>query len=125
MAAFSLLWSLIGGIRGIALIVAMLGIFATYDRYIDDPLVAANARKGFVLEAERDALMAQLEERKRQAAAAESAVAGLQYELNQQRFNNEAARDQLESEIKDYEAKLKSDGRFCTLSDEDIKWLTR
>src|SRR5690606_20723529 len=125
LAAISALWSLIGGFRGILVAAVVLAGAATYDRLIDDPGVVRAARAGFVVEAERDALLAQIAETKRQAAAAEAALAGLQYELGQQRANSAAVAEQLEREIDEYEAQLAAEGRVCTLNDEDIKWLER
>src|SRR5690606_27384579 len=116
------LWTAVGGFRGILVASVVLAGAAAYDRLIDDPSVVRQARAGFVVEAERDALLALVEEQKRRAAAAEAALAGLQYELGQQRANSAAVAEQLEREIDEYEAQLAAEGRVCTLNDEDIKW---
>lgn len=119
------IWTAIGGFRGILVAAVVLAATAAYDRLIDDPAVVRQARAGFVVEAERDALIALVEEQKRQAAAAAGALAGLRYEIEQQAKNDAAAAERLEREIEEYEAKLAASGRACFLDDGDIEWLKR
>ncbi len=74
----AILWALIGGARGIfvaagaaALVWASL---SAYDRLVDDPAVAAAARRDFVARSELTAAQAQLAELQRQVTAGAAAL---------------------------------------------------
>lgn len=123
------MWALVGGIRGIivaaATACAVLGAAHVYNTVIDNPAVVREARAGFVLQAERDALVARLAEVERQRVAAERARADLQGWIEQIERDAEARTEQLEKEIDEYEQKLAEDGRACYLNRADIEWLLR
>jgi hypothetical protein len=121
------IFSLIGGWRTVlsGALVAGSALYGAhlYDQMIDDPAVVKAARAGFVLESERDALVARLAETERQRVAAEMAAGLLRAELDKQYEAEQAAADKLEQARKDYEQSLVDAGRACYLNDGDIQWL--
>jgi hypothetical protein len=119
----TLIWTLIGGFRGILVAVAVLAAAATYDRVFDDPGVARQARTGFVIEAERDALAARLGEEHRQRLAAEEAADWLRVWLAGAEAQAANDAERFEREADEYEKKLAAAGRSCFLDDADIEWL--
>ncbi|MEI5680452.1 hypothetical protein G6N74_28500 [Mesorhizobium sp. CGMCC 1.15528] len=116
-------WTLIGGFRGILVAVAVLASAWAYNKAVDNPIVVAQARAGFVLTAERDALAARLNEEQRQRKASDAALSMLRNELDKQQESELAASERLELEIADYEKKLADAGRSCRLDDSDTDWL--
>lgn len=125
----AIIWTLIGGFRGVliagAVAAATIATAAVYDRLIDDPGVVRTARAGFVLESERDALVARLAEEHRQRKAAETASDWLRIEIAGRDAQAAIDAEKTELEIADYEKKLANAGRSCSLDDADIDWLTR
>lgn len=126
---FPLVWAFIGGIRGVlvaaATASAVLGAAHVYNTMFDNPAVVREARAGFVLQAERDALLAQVAEMRRQRDAADRAHADFLTWVDQIERDAEARTEQLEKEIDEYEQKLAEDGRACYLNRADIEWLLR
>jgi uncharacterized lipoprotein YmbA len=117
-------WTLMGGLRGIGVAAAVLLAAGTYDRLIDDPWVVSQARQGFVVTAERDALAARLDEEHRQRLAAETAADWLRIELAGQEAQAAIEAEKTEQEIADYEKKLADAGRSCFLDDTDLEFLS-
>lgn len=102
--------------------VALAGA-AAWDRFVDDPVVAAAARRGYVLEAENTATTAELAEVKRQLRVIAEARDRYARGLAQAEAASAARAEQLESEISAYERKLAADGRRRLLDRTDIDWL--
>lgn len=99
------------------------GAASLWDRFVDDPAVAAAARRGYVLESEKTAAEAELAEVRRQLAAATAARNRFAVGLAQANAAAQAHAEKLESEIADYEKKLDAAGRKCGLDRADIEWL--
>lgn len=120
-------FALIGGFRGIIIAAATAiivgGAAHLWNIAVDNPSVINAARKGFVIEAERDALLARIEEIERQRIAAEMARVGLEYELAEMERNAAAQAELAEKEIEEYEKILADEGRSCYLNDADTHWL--
>lgn len=109
----------VGGVGLIALIAAL----TLYDLYVDDPAVAKAAREGYVLEAEKAALAAELDEMQRQRDVANAALYSFsQKSANRAQLNLQKI-SKLEDDIHGYEAQLLKAGRSCGLTDADINWL--
>lgn len=121
MAAF---WTLIGGFRGILVALATIAGCYVYNGLVDNPVVVAKARAGFVLQSELTAARAELAERERQANAAGQAYTELQKRLAAQQQKDAADDAATEEAIKEYEKKLADAGRSCRLDDTDIEWLS-
>lgn len=98
---------------------------ALWDRYVDDPAVAAAARRGYVLTVERDAAEAELAEARRQLKVASEARDRFALGLAQAQAASAVRSEKLESEIADHEKKLAEAGRACRLDRPDLDWLRR
>jgi len=107
---------------GMAVGVAAMLLLNTFVR---DPLIRAEARKGYVLEAQVTALEAQLAEKQRQLAAGQKAAGEYQVQLQTARVEEQTRAEQVEKEIADYEKKLAEAGRACVLDGDDIDWLSK
>jgi hypothetical protein len=103
---------------GIAL---MLG----FNALIHDPMIEREARQGYVLEAQKTALEAQLAERDRQIKAGEYIITAYQQQLSNARAAETARAEQSEQEIAAYEKRLADEGRICRLDGADIDWLRK
>lgn len=110
-------------IAGVALL--SLSGMSLYDRWIDDPAVAREARREYVHIAEKTALEAQLAEVKRQSAAYQSALIANTSRVIDLEHAQEAAKAQAAKDRTAYEQKLRDEGRECPLTDADIEWLQR
>lgn len=124
-----MIWAFIGGFRGVlvagATALLLSGAFYAYNDLIDNPSVVREARKGFVLQFERDALLAQVAEEKRQRIAAETARLNLLAGLKVLQENQRVREERLEADIAEYEKKLQEQGRSCFLDDDDMKWILK
>lgn len=109
-------------VAGAAFLLAIIGA-ALWDRWIDDPAVAAAARHGYVLEAEKDAAAAELAEVRRQLAVVTELRDRFALDLSQVQAAAAAHAEKLESEIAAYETQLVAAGRACRLDRADIDWL--
>jgi len=96
---------------------------ALWDRWIDDPAVAAAARHGYVLETEKDATAAELAEVRRQLAVVTELRDRFALDLSRSQAAAAAHAEKLESEIAAYETQLVAAGRACRLDRADIDWL--
>lgn len=120
-------WYLIGGLRGA--IVAIVAVAATwgaaylYNVAIDNPHIAREARNGYVLQAEKEALQAQITEEKRQRAVAQLVAQGLRKEVDRLTDEQRLAEERREQGIAEYEKKLRDANRDCYLDESDIEWL--
>lgn len=83
------------------------------------------ARRGFVLEADKRAAEAELAEVRRQLGAASAARERFATALAETRLAAAARLETLETEIADYEHRLAAAGRLCRLDRGDIDWLRR
>lgn len=107
---------------GFALGILIMGLFNTF---IHDPMIEREARQGYVLEAQKTALEAQLAERDRQIAAGEYVISAYQEQLSNARAAEQAKSEQSEQEIAAYEKRLADEGRACRLDGADIDWLRK
>jgi hypothetical protein len=96
-----------------------------YDRYVDDPRVAEDARRGFVAIAEVSAVEAERDLAQRLLIAAQEAAKDYENQLAEI-YAVQTAKDAADR-IKDatYEASLKAAGRSCPLTDADIEWVQK
>ena len=110
---------IVGGVGLVALIASL----TFYDKYIDDPAVAKAAREGYVLEAEKLALTAQLDEMQRQRDQANEILFSFSQKTANRAQLNLQKISKLEDDIDGYEAQLRKAGRSCGLTGADINWL--
>ena len=101
--------------------------FWAWNAFIDNPQLVSVTKataeaqcKIRVLEA---AKAAEAAERARQDAASEAAIKAYLAAAEARQKAEDAAREQLEQEIADYEKRLADEGRSCALDDADIGWL--
>lgn len=124
MFGLSFLWALIGGARGIFVAAgAAVAVFVSlqaYDRLVDDPAVAAAARRDFVARAELTAAQAQLAELQRQVTAGNRAIEQFQKMAEADAIADEEMERRTELQIAAMEARLKAEGRSCTITKEDL-----
>lgn len=112
----------------LAAIVAAAAVFALmslWDRWVDDPAVVRAARTEYVLLSEKTAVEALLATERQMRVNAQRAVAAYAMQLDAVRVAEAAAREKIEQEIVDYEAKLEAAGRSCRLTADDIEWLRK
>ncbi len=102
-------------------IVLMLG----FNLLIHDPLIKREARQGYVLEAQKTALEAQIAERDRQIKAGKYVISAYQEQLSNARAAETARAEQSEQEIAAYETRLADEGRACLLDNADRIWLLK
>lgn len=86
---------------------------------------AADARRAYVDAMEKTALAAQLAERERQDRAGAIAIEEYRKRLAASQAAEQAASDQLESEIVENEKALDAAGRACRIDDDDLLWLRK
>lgn len=91
----------------------------------ENPRIRAEARSGYVLEAEKAAAEAALGEAQRQARAALEAANSFNALLRQQAAELEAKAAADEKEQSEYEARIKAEKRSCPVSADDILYLNR
>lgn len=104
---------------------AALAMFSLYDGIIDDPAVERAARAGYVVIAEKTALEAQLAKERRLAVAAAQSLEEYRKRLSaSQQAENEAS-ERHETEIAEYEAKLKAAGNEWRLDRGDLDFFLR
>ena len=103
----------------VAGIVAML----TYNWVIHDPMVRASARSEYVALAEHTAAVAKRDELQRQVNAGNLVIESYQVQLRNARAADAAKTAQIETEIAEYEVRIKDADRRCDLDDNDIRWL--
>lgn len=122
MIAF--LWALIGGVRGLiaaAIAAVAVGVsLSAYDRLIDDPAVAAAARKDLVARAELTAAEAELAEVRRQLDAGSKALEQYRILAEADAIADAEKDRRTEQEIAVMEAKLIEQGRRCPITEEDL-----
>lgn len=120
-----MIWMLLGGIGGALRIAAgtAAGIALAYLTIV--PLERADARRGYVQESRATAAEAKADELARQVAAGEIVAASYQ-EILKNRMAKEAADDeQFDKERAEFEAKLATAGRGCTLDPADLDFLRK
>ncbi|PYE89564.1 hypothetical protein [Phyllobacterium leguminum] len=108
----------IGAAAGASLMLA-------YNAMIHDPMIHREARQGYILEAQKTALEAQLAERDRQVNAGQIVIDAYQAQLKNARETERAKSEQAEQEIAAYEKRLVDEGRTCRLGVDDIEFLRR
>jgi hypothetical protein len=104
---------------------AGLALMLGFNALIHDPMIEREARQGYVLEAQKTALEAQLAERDRQIKAGEYIITAYQQQLSNARAAETARAEQSEQEIAAYEKRLADEGRICRLDGADIDWLRK
>lgn len=121
--------ALLGGISGIirmvagAAIAAVLAYAVTY--LIIVPLERSDARRGYVVLAEKVAAEAEAAELRRQRDAASVALEEHRKRLAVAEAAEEQANGRLEKEIAENEIALDAAGRSCRAGSDDIEWLRR
>lgn len=129
MLGLSFLWALIGGARGIfvaaGVAVAVFVSLQAYDRLVDDPAVAAAARRDFVARAELTAARAQLAELQRQVTAGNRAIEQFQKMAEADELADAEMARRQEQEIAGYEQALADAGRSCKITPQDLDFLRR
>lgn len=100
-------------------------LMLSFNLLINDPSIRREARQGYVLEAQKIALEAQLAERDRQIKAGEFVISAYQEQLSNARAAEQARSEQSEQEIAAYEKRLADEGRACRLDRADIDWLRK
>ncbi|MFA9261802.1 MAG: hypothetical protein ACEQSB_00380 [Undibacterium sp.] len=124
----SALLLLTGGARGlvssaIAAFVSIgivLSLASVYDRLIDDPRVRREAKFEFVIDAEKAASVAQIQETKRQSAAVQVVNEKFSAEIAQLEADQSAKIAKITLRNFRNEKLLRDKGRACTLDDSDI-----
>ncbi len=100
-------------------------LMLAYNALIHDPMIEREARQGYVLEAKKTALEAQLAERDRQIKAGGYVISAYQEQLSNARAAETARAEQSEQEIAAYETRLADEGRACLLDNADRAWLLK
>lgn len=108
----------LGAILGIA-------IMLINNAFFHDPVVRAEARSGYVLEAQKTAAEARATELQRQITAGNLVIESYQEQLRNARAADAEKTAQTETEIADYERKLAEASRSCLLDSSDIEWLRK
>lgn len=103
--------------------VVLIASLVLYDHYFDDPAIAKAAREGYVREAEKIALAAQLDEMQRQRDQANEVLHSFSLQSANRAQLNLLKISKLEDDIDEYEAQLRQAGRSCGLTGADINWL--
>jgi hypothetical protein len=120
------LWALIGGARGIIVAAGAAAIvwasLSAFDRLIDDPAVAAAARKDFVARAELEAEKAKSAELVRQLNAGAAAIEEARKQAEADAIAAEETARRTEVEIVAYEKRLAAAGRSCRAHDAPSGW---
>ena len=102
-------------------------VTSLWDTYIDDPALIRKTvdeqRQICLFETAEAASKARLQEQQRQQDAADLALNTFNTQLAARRAAQDAAAQQFEQEISDYEKKLKEAGRSCVLDGDTIEWL--
>jgi len=122
---FALFESIKGAVYGALGAAAATALLMTYDKLIDDPAVAREARAGYVLIAEKTALEAQLAKERRLAIAAAQSLEEHRKRLAASQQAEALASDKLEAEIAENEALLEKSGRRCTADQSDVDFIMR
>lgn len=116
------IYVVIGGVIGLLIGVMLMN---GYNLVIGHPRVAAEARLGYVLTAERATLETKLALEEKRRIAAERISANHANALAKATKQNQADMARLEQENADYEARLNEAGRRCELDADDINWLRK
>ncbi|GLS29973.1 hypothetical protein SAMN04488498_104322 [Mesorhizobium albiziae] len=98
---------------------------AAWDRFVDDPAVAAAARGGFVQRSEKVAAEAELAATRRQLADVRAARDRFALILAHSQAAASRQVERMESGIVKNEKKLAEDGREWRLDRADIEWLLK
>ena len=112
-------------LAGAAGFLGALLMFAAYNNLIDNPRVAAEARKDYVAQVQYDTLKFQLDAERRNRALAEKATRDFADKLAIERNIQAELEWHYEQEIANYETRLEATGRSCRLDDADIEWLRK
>lgn len=96
-----------------------------YDHFIDDPKVAAEARKGYVQKVQLDTAIEALKNLKTQLDQNKILLEHFKGQMVQLEENRKKTIAQTEQEIQDYERQLAEAGRRCVLDQRDVEWLRK
>jgi len=123
------LWALIGGVRGLFVAagaaVAVWASLSAYDKLVDDPAVAAAARRDFVERSELKAAEAKADELQRQRDAAAAALEEARKQAEADAIADAETARRTEVEILEYEKRLAAAGRSCKLAPDDLDFLLK
>ncbi len=104
-------------------VVGGIAMMLVYNAALHDPMLKREARDGYVLEAQKTALGAKLDEMDRQKKAAEFVISAYQEQLKNARVAEAEKSQQNEQEIAAYEKRLADTGRACLLDGHDLDFL--
>lgn len=119
------MFSISGALSSSPYVALVIAIGFVLNSFVENPIIRAEARRGYVLEAEKAAAEAQSAEMQRQAAAAKDALATFKAALAMADKKQVELSAKLDEDTKAYEAKLKAAGRSCRLSRDDVQWLLK
>ncbi len=119
------LWDLLGGIAGIVRAAMGAALAALVFWLVIIPLEVRQARQGMVLEVRATAAEAKAAELQRQVTAGAIVIEAYQVQLKNARAAEQAASDEVEKRISDYEALRKTSGRSCSIDQLDYDFLMR
>lgn len=126
---FPFIWALIGGARGLFVAAgaaaAVWVSLSAYDRLVDDPAVAAAARRDFVARAELEAEKAKNAELVRQLNAGAAALEEARRLAEADAIADAETVRRTEVEILEYEKRLAAAGRSCKLAPGDLDFLLK
>lgn len=117
------LWNLIGGLAGIVRLAMGAAAASLLFWLIIIPLEVREAKQGMVLEVRAVAAEAKAAELERQVSAGAIVIEAYQIQLKNSRAAEEAAADEVEKRISEYEALRKTAGRSCTVDPADHRFL--
>ncbi|WP_051614475.1 hypothetical protein [Phyllobacterium sp. UNC302MFCol5.2] len=89
------------------------------------PMERNDARRGYVAEARATAAEAKADKMERERKADQIVIDAYQVQLKNARAAEAEKVQQHETEIADYEAKLRAAGRSCLVDDADRDWLLK
>lgn len=119
------MWALLGGLSGMARIA--IGGFVTFAicYFLIIPLERSDARKGYVLLAEKTAAEAQAAELRRQINATAQSLEEHRRRLAAAEAEEQQKAEDREREILAYEVRLDQANRRCVLDRDDLEFLRR
>lgn len=117
------LWNLMGGLAGIVRLAMGAAAASLLFWLIIIPLEVREAKHGMVQEVRAVAAETKAAELERQVSAGAIVIEAYQVQLKNSRAAEEAAADEVEKRISEYETLRKTSGRSCSLDDIDRKFL--
>lgn len=119
------MWALVGGLSGLArMAIGGFVVFAIC-YFVIIPLERSDARKGYVLLAEKTAAEAQAAELRRQINATAQSLEEHRRRLAAAEVADQQQTEEREREIAAYEIRLDQASRRCVLDRDDVEFLRR